>query len=93
MISDSGTDAAIPIADGALRRRAEFGGWSAVKFASIAWCAAIFATSTVGKSGSPAPKSMTGTPDRRSRSTIVVTACVLEPEMRRVRSASFAITI
>jgi hypothetical protein len=38
--------------------------------------------SGVGKSGSPAPKSITSTPDRRSRSTVAVTFIVGDPAMR-----------
>src|SRR5262245_26467745 len=50
---------------------------------------ADFALSGVGKSGSPAPKSMTSTPSRRNRSTVAVTFIVGELEMRLVRSANF----
>jgi hypothetical protein len=42
----------------------------------------------VPKSGSPAPKSITSTPDRRKRSTVAVTAMVAELAIREVRSAS-----
>src|SRR5712692_6233785 len=62
-----------------------------VKFSSIALCAAALAGSGVGKSGSPAPKSMTSTPARRSLSTAVVTFNVGDPEMRLVRSANLPI--
>src|SRR5437773_3173116 len=54
---------------------------------SIAACAATLIDSGVAKSGSPAPKSMTSTPSRRSRSTVAVTFIVGELEIRAVRSA------
>src|SRR5436189_404001 len=55
---------------------------------SSASCAAIFTAFGVGKSGSPAPKSMTSTPSRRRRSTVAVTFIVGEMAMREVRAAS-----
>src|SRR5258706_332707 len=61
-----------------------------VKFSSIALCAAALAASGVGKSGSPAPKSITSTPARRNWSTFAVTFMVGDPEMRFVRAASSA---
>src|SRR5437016_7097843 len=66
------------------------GGVYLVKLRSSASCAAALTCSGVGKSGSPAPKSITSTPSRRSLSTIAVTFIVGEPEMRFVRSASCA---
>jgi hypothetical protein len=60
-----------------------------VKFWSSASCAATLIASGVEKSGSPAPKSITSTPDRLRRSTVAVTFIVGDPAMRVVRSASF----
>src|SRR5215510_6469991 len=51
-----------------------------------AWAAALIAAG-VAKSGSPAPKSMTSTPSRRSRSTVAVTFIVGELAIRLVLSA------
>src|SRR5204862_7509726 len=53
----------------------------------MAVCPAAPMKSGVPKSGSPAPKSITSTPSRRSRSTVAVTFMVGEPAMRAVRSA------
>src|SRR5436190_10716234 len=58
---------------------------------SSASCAAAFTAPGVGKSGSPAPKSITSIPSRRSRSTVAVTFIVGELAMRDVRSASFMV--
>ena len=60
-----------------------------VKLRSSASCAASLIGSGVEKSGSPAPKSMTSIPDRRSVSTVAVTFIVGDEAMRVVRSASF----
>src|SRR6266545_1236824 len=51
-----------------------------------AWAAALIAAG-VGKSGSPAPKSITSTPSRRRRSTVAVTFIVGELAIRPVRAA------
>ncbi len=59
-----------------------------VKFSSMARRPAALTGSGVAKSGSPAPKSITSTPARRSRSTVAVTAIVGELAIRAVRSAS-----
>src|SRR5438105_8806286 len=58
-----------------------------VNSASSALCAACLIASGVPKSGSPAPKSMTSTPDRRSLSTAAPTAMVADVAIREVRSA------
>src|SRR5216684_3373585 len=47
--------------------------------------AASLMASGVPKSGSPAPKSITSMPSRRSRSTVAVTFIVGEPAMRDAR--------
>src|SRR5665213_46766 len=60
-----------------------------VKLVSIASRPAALIASGVAKAGSPAPKSMTSTPSRRSRSTVAVTFMVGELEMRGARPASF----
>src|SRR5258706_14826194 len=60
-----------------------------VKSWSRASCAAALTAVGVGKSGSPAPKSITSMPDRRRRSTVVVTFMVGDSAIRLVRSASF----
>src|SRR5436309_8072256 len=59
-----------------------------VKFSSIAAWAAVLMAPGVGKSGSPAPKSITSIPARRSLSTVAVTCIVAELAIRFVRSAS-----
>src|SRR3954470_13503007 len=59
-----------------------------VNSASSALCAASLMASGVPKSGSPAPKSMTSTPDRRSLSTAAPTAMVADVAIRDVRSAN-----
>ncbi len=63
-----------------------------VNSASSALCAATLIASGVPKSGSPAPKSITSTPDRRSLSTAAPTAIVAEVAIREVRSASRAMS-
>src|ERR1700674_4383520 len=64
-----------------------------VNSASSAWCAATLMASGVPKSGSPAPKSITSTPARRSLSTVAVTAIVAELAIREVRSANRAMPL
>src|SRR3954471_8435079 len=59
-----------------------------VNSASSALCAATLMASGVPKSGSPAPKSITSTPDRRSLSTAAPTAMVADVAIRDVRSAN-----
>src|SRR5580765_681590 len=62
-----------------------------VNSASRALCAAALMASGVPKSGSPAPKSITSTPERRSLSTVAPTAIVADVAIREVRSANRAI--
>ena len=62
-----------------------------VNSASSALCAATLMASGVPKSGSPAPKSITSTPERRSLSTVAATAIVADLAIREVRSANRAI--
>src|SRR5215467_1749482 len=64
-----------------------------VNSASSALCAAVLIGSGVPKSGSPAPKSITSTPERRSLSTAAVTAIVAELAILEVRSANRAIIV
>src|SRR5215813_13111767 len=61
-----------------------------VNSASSALCAAPLMGSGVPKSGSPAPKSITSTPDRRNSSTLAPTAIVADVAIREVRSANRA---
>src|SRR3954464_11286870 len=63
-----------------------------VNSASSALCAADLIASGVPKSGSPAPKSMTSTPDRRSLSTAAPPAMVADVAIREVRSANLMIS-
>src|SRR2546429_32027 len=49
--------------------------------------ASLICSTIVGQYGSPAPKSMTSTPDRRSLSTAAPTAMVADVAIREVRSA------
>ena len=60
-----------------------------MKFSLIALWAASLACSGVGKSGSPAPKSTTSTPERRNRAASSPTLSVGEPLTLVVRSANF----
>src|SRR3954453_10651839 len=62
-----------------------------VKPSSIAAWAAALIDAGVGKSGSPAPKSSTGTPSRRRRSTAAVTFIVGDDAIPEVRRASWVI--
>src|SRR5215831_3709504 len=64
-----------------------------VNSASSALCAALLIASGVPKSGSPAPKSITSTPDRRSLSTAAPTAIVADVAILEVRSANRAIAL
>src|SRR5215468_571421 len=64
-----------------------------VNSASSALCAALLIGSGVPKSGSPAPKSITSTPDRRSLSTAAPTAIVADVAILEVRSANRAIVL
>src|SRR5215472_16883755 len=64
-----------------------------VNSASSALCAALLIASGVPKSGSPAPKSITSTPDRRSLSTAAPTAIVADIAILEVRSANRAIDL
>src|SRR5262245_14584665 len=59
-----------------------------VKLLLIASIAAFLILSGVGKSGSPAPKSTTSTPSRRSLSASAATFIVDETLIRPMRSAS-----
>src|ERR1041384_521553 len=61
-----------------------------VNSASSALCAAALIGSGVPKSGSPAPKSITSTPDRRSLFTAAPTAIVAAVAILEVRSATRA---
>src|SRR5580765_5232065 len=61
-----------------------------VNSASSALCAAALMGSGVPKSGSPAPKSITSMPDRRSLSTAAPTAIVADVAILEVRSANRA---
>src|SRR5262245_36084988 len=61
-----------------------------VKFASMAAIPAFFTCSGVWKSGSPAPRSTTSTPARRSRSASAATFSVADVEIPARRSASMS---
>src|SRR5215469_7068337 len=64
-----------------------------VNSASSALCAAPLIGSGVPKSGSPAPKSITSMPERRSLSTAAPTAIVADVAILEVRSANRAIAL
>src|SRR5205807_5586958 len=64
-----------------------------VNSASSALCAAALIASGVPKSGSPAPKSITSTPERRNLSTAAPTAIVADVAILDVRSANRAMTL